>query len=70
MGLSYMKNVSLQLSIACVSRALRNAVFASVVRQEAAFFDDAKNSPFALSSRLADDTELVSKAYVRNRWTK
>ena len=44
-------------------RALRNALFANVVRQEFAFFDDPANSPFAISSRLADDTDLVSKAY-------
>ena len=44
-------------------RALRNALFANVVRQEFAFFDDPANSPFAISSRLADDTDLVAKAY-------
>ena len=43
--------------------ALRNALFANVVRQEFAFFDDPANSPFAISSRLADDTDLVAKAY-------
>jgi ATP-binding cassette subfamily B (MDR/TAP) protein 1 len=63
LGLCYIKQVSLQLSIACVSRSLRNAVFGNVVRQEFAWFDDASNSPFAISSRLADDADLVAKAY-------
>ena len=61
--LSYMKNVSLQLSIASVTRALRNAIFVNVVRQDIAYFDDSANSPFAISSRLADDADLVAKAY-------
>ena len=49
---------------------LGQATFNAIVRQEPAFFetggrleDDFERSPFALSSRLADDTELVAKAY-------
>lgn len=62
-AISYMKNVSLQLTIAAVTRSLRDATFNSIVRQEFAYFEDSANSPFALSNRLADDCELVAKGY-------
>jgi len=46
-----------------VSGKIRSEMFEAIMRREIAFFDDEKNSVGALTTRLADDSRIVTKAF-------
>lgn len=48
------------------SCALRSDMFQAIIRREISFFDDETNSIGALTTRLADDSRTVTKAFGQN----
>lgn len=46
-----------------ISNKLRSALFEAYLRRNIAFFDDEKNSVGSLTTRLAEDTAMINKAF-------